>query len=81
MRTTATFVAPLSKVTMYFLLGISAKYLPGLLLLDIFPEFRDFQLKKIPQYLLWGGYLVRPVYVAGKMPAPQDGIIYFLKIP
>ncbi|MBD2236942.1 hypothetical protein H6G35_09965, partial [Aulosira sp. FACHB-113] len=37
--------------------------------------------KKISQYLLWGGHLVRPVYVAGKMPAPQDGIIYFLEIP
>ncbi|BAY90399.1 hypothetical protein FDUTEX481_03607 [Tolypothrix sp. PCC 7601] len=34
--------------------------------------------KKISQYLLWGGHLVRPDYVAGKMPAPQDGIIYFL---
>ncbi|EKE99390.1 hypothetical protein FDUTEX481_10151 [Tolypothrix sp. PCC 7601] len=37
--------------------------------------------KKISQYLLWGGHLVRPAYVAGKMPAPQDGIIYFLEIP
>ncbi|EKF05480.1 hypothetical protein FDUTEX481_01652 [Tolypothrix sp. PCC 7601] len=37
--------------------------------------------KKISQYLLWGGHLVRPVYVAGKMPAPQDGIIYFLEVP
>ncbi|EKF01043.1 hypothetical protein FDUTEX481_08354 [Tolypothrix sp. PCC 7601] len=37
--------------------------------------------KKISQYLLWGGHLVRPVDVAGKMPAPQDGIIYFLDIP
>ncbi|BAY90105.1 hypothetical protein FDUTEX481_05109 [Tolypothrix sp. PCC 7601] len=37
--------------------------------------------KKISQYVLWGGHLVRPVYVAGKMPAPQDGIIYFLEIP
>ncbi|EKE98677.1 hypothetical protein FDUTEX481_03592 [Tolypothrix sp. PCC 7601] len=34
--------------------------------------------QKISQYLLWGGHLVRPDYVAGKMPAPQDGIIYFL---
>ncbi|EKF02001.1 hypothetical protein FDUTEX481_07252 [Tolypothrix sp. PCC 7601] len=30
---------------------------------------------------MWGGHLVRPVYLAGKMPAPQDGIIYFLEIP
>ncbi|EKF02122.1 hypothetical protein FDUTEX481_07376 [Tolypothrix sp. PCC 7601] len=30
---------------------------------------------------MWGGHLVRPVYVAGKMPAPQDGIIYFWEIP
>ncbi|EKF05545.1 hypothetical protein FDUTEX481_00400 [Tolypothrix sp. PCC 7601] len=30
---------------------------------------------------MWGGHLVRPAYVAGKMPAPQDGIIYFLEIP
>ncbi|EKF02292.1 hypothetical protein FDUTEX481_07016 [Tolypothrix sp. PCC 7601] len=30
---------------------------------------------------MWGGHLVRPVYVAGILPAPQDGIIYFLEIP
>ncbi|EKF03104.1 hypothetical protein FDUTEX481_05907 [Tolypothrix sp. PCC 7601] len=30
---------------------------------------------------MWGGHLVRPAYVAGKIPAPQDGIIYFLEIP
>ncbi|BAY98685.1 hypothetical protein NIES37_26370 [Tolypothrix tenuis PCC 7101] len=45
----------------------------------LFPKGLPY--KKISQYLLWGGHLVRPVYVAGKMPAPQDGIIYFLEIP
>jgi hypothetical protein len=32
-------------------------------------------------YFMWGGRLARPDYMAGKIPTPQDWIIYFLVIP
>ncbi|RCJ20307.1 hypothetical protein A6V25_26095 [Nostoc sp. ATCC 53789] len=36
------------------------------------------ELQEINYPILWGGHLARPVYMAGKMPTPQELIGYFL---
>ncbi|OYD92247.1 hypothetical protein CDG77_14575 [Nostoc sp. 'Peltigera membranacea cyanobiont' 213] len=37
--------------------------------------------KKILNYFLWGGQHERPYTKAGKMPTPQDWVIYLLEVP